>query len=482
MSASDLELEFKILKSICNSPVEIQGYLLASLKPEHFSTAISQGVFKRILKINIQTNNIPSWQDLRHDPTLRREARAAIKDETSKTLTREDRAKSAFETLERLRKMRALYEVGANLEALLEGDSPDPLDIIASLQNDIRKASEHSGETIVTRMGKSDNAEDVVKRVLSGNGVRRIPTGIRMFDEKNIGFPMGGVVILAANTGGAKSALLDIILHNMAMNGASTSLIPLEMDAEENITRSMSRVTGYSMGQLIDPKKKMSVAQRKDAKRKYRKYRKAMSRRGGCFDIIEPGFSSTIDGLLNYLDPMEYDVVGIDYVGLMDGVNGDDQWRALSNAVAYAKKWAGRTKRKTLVIFAAQLTEEGYLKQSKAMADHASNVWIWKIGEEERESGNMVIDQKKCRGGAVFPIPLKHDLEHMTVRDMTAKELEAWQLASRPDKQAKQGKGAPWKGSGKKKKVEDFDDGEDDEDNEPVKVKQHKSKPRHREY
>ena len=421
---------------------------------------------------------------MQHDPGIRREAAAVIRENRKlKVLVSEEKAKSAFETLERLRQIRILYEIGASLEDQLEGDTPpDPLSIIASLQNDIRKASEHSGETVVTRMGRNDNADAIVQKILNSKGVVRIPTGIRTFDERNLGFPLGGVVILAANTGGGKSVLINQILHSMAMNGARTTLIPLEMDAEENITRDMSRVTGYSLDQLIDAKKRMTKAQRRDARRKYKDYRRTLRRRGGCIDVVEPGFAATIDGLLNYLDPLEYDVIGIDYVGLMDGVNGDDQWRALSNAVAYAKKWAGRTKRKTLIIFAAQLTEEGFLKQSKAMADHASNVWTWKVKEEERENNVAVIDQMKCRGGAVFPMPLKFDFSHSHFRDMTPKELEAWQVSTRPDKG---GRGNTWKsGSKKRKKTEDFDENPDDsdDDNQAVKIAPRKVKRREREY
>ena len=58
---SDLELEVRVLKGICNAPTYVQGYLLSSVKPDHFSTSITQSIFKRIVKLHVQTSVIPTW-------------------------------------------------------------------------------------------------------------------------------------------------------------------------------------------------------------------------------------------------------------------------------------------------------------------------------------------------------------------------------------------------------------------------------------
>lgn len=485
----DLSLEFRLLRSACDSPDRIRTYILPLLKEQHFSNSMTAHIFKRILKLYVSTNNPPAWSDLQHDPGIRKDARVAMREFKKKAFTKEKNIRSSFKTLESLRQIRALYELGANLEEKLAEDAVDPDAILKELQNDMTKVGSNSHDTVITSIGRNSNVKVVLKKILTQGGQRRIPTGVRDFDAKNIGFPMGGVVILAANTGGFKTGVANNIIHHMAMQGCKVAALPLEMDDEENIQRDLARVAQVSYTNIIDPLKKLTESERKKLYKAYMKYNDDMAARGGCVDIIQPGFESNIENILNYLDPLDYDVILIDYVGLMAGVNGDDQWRALSNAVAYSKRWAGRSHKKTLIIFCAQLTEEGFLKQSKAMADHCTNVWTWRVGDEERESGIVPIHQNKCRGGAIFDIPMMFDFEHMTSRNLTQKELEEWQLATR----SKQGKGDSWKSGGSKSKSKtkeervELPEDEDDENEKPSRrdVRNSnggKQKPRKRSY
>lgn len=467
MAKSDLSLEMRVLRSACDSPDRIRMYILPLLKEQHFSTSMTAHIFKRILKLYVSTNHPPAWSSLRHDPGIRKDARVAMREAKQKPFTKTENIRSAFKTLEGLRQVRAMFELGANLEEKLSGDAIDVEEVLKGLQNDLTKVGSNTHDTVITSIGRNSNVKKVLKKILTEGGQRRIPTGVREFDAKNIGFPMGGVVILAANTGGFKTGVANNIIHHMAMLGSKCALLPLEMDDEENLQRDLARVTQVSYTNIIDPLKKLTESERRKMYKAYMKYDEDMAARGGCVDIIQPGFESNIENILNYLDPLDYDVILIDYVGLMAGVNGDDQWRALSNAVAYAKRWAGRSHKKTLIIFCAQLTEEGFLKQSKAMADHCTNVWTWRVGDEERESGIVPIHQNKCRGGAVFDIPMMFDFEHMTSRSLTQKETDDWILASK----SKQGKGDSWKSGGgkrssKKSKEERVDLPEDEDDDD----------------
>ncbi|QXV74211.1 putative DNA helicase DnaB-like protein [Rhizobium phage RHEph12] len=488
MSRTDIKLELKMLRTICDGSPKTRGYILPLLKELHFASAATQALFRRVLRLHLTGDVIPTWHDLTYDPGVSTNTRKMMRSVTVKPMKTTARIDSTMSTLERLRQIRALYELGANLEKGLDEDAVDPMQILAQLQKDVGLVGSHAVQTRMTRIGTNANVKEALNNIFTKNSKRRIPTGIEDFDVRNVGFVNDGVVLLAANTGGGKSALLDQIIHNMANQGANVAFAPLEMDAEENITRSIARVTGESMGNLIDPDNKITKRRQKELRKAYLRYSKRMAARGGGIDIIEPGFAANIENMLSFVDPLGYDVVAIDYVGLMDGVNGDDQWRALSNAVAYAKRWASRPGKKTLVIFAAQITEEGYLKNSKAMADHATNVWRWRVDEDVRESGIVVVHQDKCRGGAVFDIPMKVDFEHMLFRCLTKSELEDWQMAQR-DNRGKEGKsgGARWKPGGKKggkqreKKPELEEDEDDEEANSASKLPSRKVKRRTRE-
>ena len=479
---NDIDLEMRVLKSICDGTPKIRGYALPLLRELHFSSSSTQGLFRRIIRLSATGDVIPTWQDLMHDPGVRKDTRRMMREVRTKPLKTQDRIDSSLGTLERLRKVRMLYELGANLEKALEDEEIDPEHILEQVQKDVSLVGSHAVQTVTTRIGKDSNVEQTVKKILTKGGLRRIPTGFGTFDATNVGFPMGGVVILAANTGGGKSAMLNKILHHMANLGAGVAFVPLEMDGEENVTRDLSRVTGQSMTDLLDPLKRISSERRKEMYKQYRRYSRTMAKRGGFLEVIEPGFAANIENLLNYVDPLDFEVVAIDYVGLMEGVNGDDQWRALSNAVAYAKRWAGRPGKKRLVIFAAQITEEGYLKQSKAMADHCTNIWRWRVGDEEREDGIVVVHQDKCRGGAVFDMPIAFDFSHMDFSDLSKTKLEEWQLAQRDKKKGGKNGWKPNGGNKGKSKKKDLDDDDDDDEDTVVKMKPRKVKRRDNEY
>lgn len=486
---SNTKLEMKVLRTATDGDARMRGYILPLLKELHFSSAQTQGLFRRIIHLQTTGNTIPVWTDLMHDPGVRPDTRKVMASMSVKPHSTKQRVDSTLAILERLRKVRMLYELGSNLEKGLDDEEVDPDAILAQIQKDITLVGSHAVQTRITKIGKGSNLDAVLDNIFNNNGLRRIPTGIDAFDQRNVGFVNDGVVILAASTGGGKSALLDQILNHMANLGASVATLPLEMDAEENITRGIARETGVSMTDLIDPQKRMTKRERILARKKFKRYSRRMAKRGGSVTVIEPGFSATIENVLAFVDPLDFNVIGIDYVALLDGVNGDDQWRALSNAVAYAKRFASRPHKKTLIIFAAQITDEDKLKQSKSMADHCTNVWRWRVDDQIREDGIVVVHQDKCRGGAVFDIPIGLDFEHMHFSNLSAKRLEEWQLAQRDKEKPKQGAGgARWKqGGGKgmskrgsKPKLEEDED--DESANEVIKLPPRKQKARAREY
>ena len=96
MAKQNQELEFRVLRSACDSPDRIRTYILPLLKEHHFSTSLTAHIFKRIVKLYSSTNHPPSWRDMLHDPGLRKEARVAMREFSKKPIQLEKNIRSAF--------------------------------------------------------------------------------------------------------------------------------------------------------------------------------------------------------------------------------------------------------------------------------------------------------------------------------------------------------------------------------------------------
>jgi hypothetical protein len=110
-----------------------------------------------------------------------------------------------------------------------------------------------------------------------------------------------------------------------------------------------------------------------------------------------PAEEVDINWILQQAEMSDREVIIIDYVGLLAGLNGDDQWRAMSNVVRQAKIWTNRTG-KTVIILAQMRFENGKpeLKYSKAILDHCNNAWAWQhIKVNGRDY--LIVTQMKAR-------------------------------------------------------------------------------------
>lgn len=445
--------------------------LMAYLSEDHFSTASSIEIFSRCLSLMKMKGFMPTWRDLSADPAIGKSTRRIIKDKNKlKGFQNEDDMRSALSTLESLRKIRGLINLGSNLQGILEDRTIDVDKAISQLIQDTSRVTDVAEDSIIHHVGLDDNSIHVVRDLLKKGGVPKLPTGIRGYDEPNVGFPEGCLVLLASTTSGGKSTVINQMAENFAMQGARTLTIPLEMSNEENLQRVVSRVTDANMHTLLDPSERMTEEQRKAAYMRYKEYSKKIAKRGGRMTFLEPRFPPTMEKLLNFVKPMDPDVIFLDYVGLLDGLDGNDQWLQLSNALSYAKRWSGLNKKR--VVVAAQLSDDGMIRYSRAMKEHASHMWQWVMTEKSRESGIVKVEQTKCRNGNMIPFLLKFDFENMTVRDVNDKERIEYEESTKPGKGKKSG---TW---GTKSSDYDYEEEDKPKDKKKPKSKRGKKKGR----
>lgn len=462
-----LGAELRTLRTICEPDSRASQELLAKLDETHFATEVGRSAFKRILfKLN-KTGDVPDWTDLASDPGLDVSVKEVLENSEQEPVTSKKHTKRLIARMQEYHKLRMLLDIGAMLEKQLKSPNPiDPDDVIASVQNklsDIR----HGRQFKMLRLGKKSNVEKALDKVLRGEAARYIPTGFEGFDSINRGVPTGSAFIMAGPTGSGKSLLCGQTANNMAMQGAKVGFFQLEMFNEESLQRDIARNTGTDMTNLIDPLNRLKNSERKEIKEAFLKHNRKIAKRGGQLDYFEFEESVTIEMLLSVAKPYAYDVLVIDYLGLLEGMSDENQWRLMSNAVRVCHLWAKQND--AVVIIAAQLSDEGMLRYSKGMAEHAKLMWSWKKTEQSMTTGIYEINQNKARQLSDHSFLLFFDKPHMKVTDATNEHKRAFN--ENKENEGKKGKKGGKKEKGKSSWKEDdslsWGDAEDGDDDVP---------------
>lgn len=483
---SEIQAVFTLAHDGRASSQQAAGQLLSSLTQDHFVSPLGEMCFRRIRHLLKHRGELPEVDDLFEDPGIDAESRKSLMayhKEGLRGLRNAEKARRLVNRLETFRKLRALFQIGSGLENALSEDQVDPDNIFAKLSTEITNAASSQRRMRVTSRGDGNTTLRVAKQILNGNGKLFIPTGIQAFDRTNSGIPRGSFMLIKTVTGGGKSSMISQLAENFANQGAHVGIWPLEMNTEEMVMRDIARAAQVDMTDLLAPKKKMSLKMRKKAYQAYKRSTIDMDKRGGSVKIIEAGGDLDIFTLLNDAKPYDFDVILIDYVGLLKGAEGDRQWQELGNITRYCKIWAGLNN--CVVIMAAQLTAEGLLRYSRTMEEHAGYAWQW-IPDELTETTNIVnVQQTKARQAKQFDFLLHMNLAHMRIRDVTREE-EANYNDAKEAMLKKGGRGGDDKGKGKNKRMgdnggpktgwkeqpdeEDDDDEEDEKPKRPVKT------------
>jgi hypothetical protein len=188
----------------------------------------------------------------------------------------------------------------------------------------------------------------------------------------------------------------------MARRGHDVAIVPLEMTAEQMMARELGVISGVDVNRISQGK--LSASERRLIKRSYASFVKELKEIGTRYSVLSPDEDVSIEEVLFSLKPYGYKVVIVDYISLLKGADGDEQWKQLAKISRFAKIWAKNTN--TVVILVAQLSKEGLVRYSGGIKENANNLWSWTAPAEISDVSILDIEQQKARNQKKFPFQI----------------------------------------------------------------------------
>lgn len=422
-------LELEALKAICEGNKADSSILLGALDKNYFYTDCAKQAFERIQFLAKERTEIPSWSELITDPTLSENYREVLVNYNGPDNTASDKVYSAglIKNLNNYRKAREMHAISERITSELTKESLDVDKVYQEMYESLLTAK--AGKDIsqcFTRIGYNSNVDEIIKGLLTGKSLRYIPTGFKGWDDVNGGLPRGKLGIIAATSGGGKSLCANQLSLNMSLQGAKVCIVPLEMSKEDMMHRFLANKTSLGMSDITKAEELTREDKRK-AYKQFKEFEAKIAESGASIDLFHPTEDIEMEDLLFILKPYEYDVVIIDYIGLLKGVDGDDQWRKMGAAARFAKRWAETTKASVLIL--AQLSEDMLIRYSRAMKEHADLMWSWNSGKLSETDGHTIIkvEPQKGRNQAQQSFYLKVDYTKMSMVDASEEEKQYYE-------------------------------------------------------
>lgn len=424
MKVTSPKVELAVLRGMTHKDRKISGTLLGAVGVEHFSSPESIEIFHAITRNMKELGGSPSYRVMIDDPELSDEAREHFRESIAAVQSVAD-ARKAAGTLNKYRQKRGLFNVGALIAERLKSSKLDLEKAMHDAAMALAATRSRKSETdSFVNFGKNSTAMRYVNAVLDDDiSESIIPTGVKAFDDESMGLARGALFTIGANSGGGKSVAASALAVNMASMGYKVVLVPLEMSKKEMTARIMANVCNFDLTKLLG-QKFASNDEKEKIRRKFKRWNKRVKNIGGQYTIFKPEEDLSIEEIYASLSAYHADVVIIDYIGLLKGVDGDDQVRALGQVARYAKINAENMNR--VNVLCCQLNDDGKIKYSRAIAEHSANCWIWKATEESKADGGVTrVEQLKSRNSRGFPFLMRIAYNTMRIYDVDMDDDDA---------------------------------------------------------
>jgi len=424
---ADQKTEFRILQTWCDTrKPTLRALLTLNLREDHFGTEHTQSLYRRIRRVIDNGDLPPLFEELPELLRLNRELSVAVRtaNQRYKAFKNTSTVKAAIESLNFSYKKRVFADLHEQITKVLsapEGtDDKDEhgndIDGIEKIERYLEKAlynvRKDGNENDMVHGGVDGESAlaDIVTEVLAGKQAKdRIKTGWAVFDQKTGGFDRSNLVVVTANTGGGKSVSMIQLFSSMYRNfGYRTAMVSLEMSKHEIVERMLANISNTEVSKIH-----LGTMTRDEKRNVVAEFDRMDKSKGSRFTIYTPSRDVTIQEALHALSPFKYDVIFIDYVGLLkqSGAKGAREDQMLGDIVRYAKRMAQQMN--CVIVLLAQLNEEGQIRGSRAIGHHANFWFKWECTEEDKQKGFITIEQAKARAGEQYDFYVTADFAHM---------------------------------------------------------------------
>lgn len=427
MKRADQKTEFRVLQTWCDTrKPALRAFLTLNLREDHFGTEHTQRLYKRIRRVIDNGDLPPLFEELPELLRLNRELSVAVRtaDQRYKAFKNTSSTKAALETLNYAYKKRVYADLHEQITKSLsapEGESDkdeynNEIDRLEKIERLLEKAlysvRKDGNENDMVHGGVDGESAlaDIVTEVLAGKQAKdRIKTGWTVFDQRTGGFDRSNLVVVTANTGGGKSVSMVQLFSSMYMSyGYRVAMVSLEMSKEEIAERLLANIANVEVNKIH-----LGTLTRDEKRHVVAEFDRMDKSKGSRFTIYTPSRDVTIQEALHALSPFKYDVVFIDYIGLLKqvGAKGAREDQILGDIVRYAKRMAQQMN--CVIVLLAQLNEEGQIRGSRAIGHHANFWFKWECTDEDKQKGFITIEQAKARGGEQYDFYVTADFAHM---------------------------------------------------------------------
>lgn len=409
------QAELKAIRTMCGDYEKLSSVLIAATSKDSFYYKPAAEAHRVIMERLREKGTTPDWTEIIADPSISEDTRKILRSSKEVPAVSREKVSSIITTLDKYRKLRGIVNLAQFALDNIEDKQVDLDEVIDHISDALVKVrSRGDAKTSLHHFGKGNNTTPLLKEMLYGKQKPSIPTGFRAFDERNGGILLGSLWTIGANTGGGKTSMAVNLLRNMTEFAAEDCcIVPLEMTATQTTDRLMGILTGLEVNKISQ--KRLSDGEKKLVKGAYRKYVQTLKQNNTRYTIYEPEEDISIEEVLMTLKPMGYRVILIDYISLLKGADGDDQWRQLGNIARFAKMFAKTNN--CIVVLLCQVSEEGRIRYAQAIAEHSNNAWIWTMPGEESDTSIMEIKQLKARNQQRFGFQLLSHNASMQITD-----------------------------------------------------------------
>ena len=407
---------------MCARDPKISGHMIAQIREDFFYNDEAKEAFNAVTEYYKKNGKTPTFRLLIESLDLSEDAQEFFKSGDIPLPKTIDQAEQSVKNLDDYRKTREMYTLATGILKRLEKPKVDIQALTSKVADRLtRISSRRTTEDNITHMGKDSNVMALIEDILyTEDQDQCIPTGFKTFDSINGGFFRGSLVVLASNSGAGKSILANQIALNQATIGYKSALVPLEMTESEMISRTMSSVTGMSSIDIF--LKRLASGERDAIYKKMRTLDRKIAAANGRYTIFKPQEDVTIEALLSSMHQLNADVIYVDYITLLKDADGDEQWKKLGQIARFCKIYAENHNK--VIVLIAQLSDEGRIRYSQTIKEHASLAWVWTATKATKERGYIQIEPLKSRNQDPRPFTLRMDYGKMKVADLEPEDLK----------------------------------------------------------